>query len=209
MSYNSISGFCPYCHKNITYSWVYFDKEGGGARNFFHDYFKNQFAGWAMGECPSCKKCVLFELNLDKYQTPVAVKSVYPFPLPSPVDERIPEKIRKDLEEAKLCFSVGAINASVGMCRKALQRTCKEKVAIKKELYDQIDEIATRGIISNDLKELAHSVRLVGNDGVHPNEDEVTKEDAEEILNLAEQLLDIIFVAPAKVKEIKDRKEKK
>src|SRR3989344_9315722 len=204
---NHISAICPFCKVYVTFSWTEADDHGGGLKEYPHVYFRNQKGIWVVGECPFCKNCVLLFGQGSNYS--FVLKKMFPFPLPSPVDKRIPEKIKKDLEEAKSCFSVGAINASTGMCRKALQRACKEKGAIKKELYDQIDEIATRGIISNDLKELAHSVRLVGNDGVHPNEDEVTKEDAEEILNLAEQLLDIIFVAPAKVKKIKDRKEKK
>jgi len=204
---NHVSAVCPYCKVHVTFSWTEPGERGGGLNDYLHIYFKNQRGIWNIGECPSCKNCVLL-LGYEKDYNFVSTK-IYPFPLPSPVDERIPEKIRNDLEEAKLCFSVGAINASVGMCRKALQRTCKEKGATKKELFDQIDEIASKGVISNDLKELAHSVRLIGNDGVHPNDEEVTKEDAEEILNLAEQFLDIIFVAPAKVKEIKEKKGKK
>ncbi|MDO8517564.1 MAG: DUF4145 domain-containing protein [Nanoarchaeota archaeon] len=205
--FNRVSAICPYCKIHVNFSWISSDDNGGEIEDYSEDYFKNEKGIWVIGVCPSCKNCVL--LNGYESSNKFILTKTYPFPLPSVVDERIPEKIKKDLEEAKLCFSVGAINASSGMCRKALQRACKEKGATKKELYDQIDEITTKGVISNDLRELAQSVRLIGNDGVHPNDDEVSKEDAEEILNLAEQFLDIIFVAPAKVKEIKERKEKK
>ena len=203
MEIKEITGFCPHCHKGVKYSCVEFDSTGETNASF-DEVFENSTGTWAVGECPICKMCVLFQFII-QYGCPV--KKTYPFPFPLPVDERIPEKIKKDLEEAKLCFSVGAINSSVGMCRKALQRTCKEKGAIKKELYEQIDEIAKKGIISSDLKDLAHSVRLIGNDGVHPNEDHITREDAEEILNLTEQFLEIIFVTPIKIKEIKEKRD--
>ena len=206
--HNHISNVCPYCAKIVSFAWTALSEAGGNLDTYLRCYFKDNFHIWAVGQCPNCNECVLIK-GFSESNREIIPKNIYPYPLPSPVDHRIPEKIKKDLEEAKLCFSVGAINASVGMCRKALQRACKEKGAVKKELYEQIDEIATKGVISADLKELAHSVRFIGNDGVHPNDDEVTKEDAEEILNLAEQFLDIIFVAPAKVKEIRERKEKK
>jgi hypothetical protein len=40
-------------------------------------------------------------------------------------------------------------------------------------------------------------VRWVGNDAAHPNDQNVTKEDAEDSLKLAEQFLHILFVTPA------------
>jgi len=40
-------------------------------------------------------------------------------------------------------------------------------------------------------------VRLVGNDGAHPLNDPVTRGDAIVILELAEQFLQVIYVAPA------------
>jgi len=203
----NVSGLCPYCHQNVTYSWVYLDKDGGGSRNWLHDYFKNSTGSWLMGECPSCKRASLFHFSLDnRYFLPDNLLDIFPSPLPSPVDQRIPEKIKKDLEEAKLCFSVNAINACVAMCRKALQRACKEAGATKKDL---IDEIAEKKIITETLKDLAHGVRSVGNDGVHPNEEEVLVEDAEEILKLTKQFMEMVFVTPAKIREIKERRLKK
>lgn len=202
----SISGFCPYCHKEVTYSWVYFNENGGDIRNWFREYFKNNLAGWAIGECPSCKKCVLMEFDLDNYQKISSLRKIYPYQLPSPVDARIPELIKKDLEEAKLCFSVGAFNAASVMSRRSIQRACKEKGATKKDLIDQIDELAANKIITEDLKELAHAIRLAGNDGAHPNEISVDEQESKEILELAEQFMEVVFVAPAKVREIREKR---
>ena len=44
-------------------------------------------------------------------------------------------------------------------------------------------------------------MRWVGNDAAHPDKQAVTKEDAEDILHLAEQFLNVIYVAPAIAKE--------
>lgn len=203
---NSISAFCPYCHKEVTFSWVFLSESGGDIRNRFREYFNNNLAAWMVGECPSCKKCVLIEYSLKENGYPDSLRKIFPSPLPSPVDARMPDKIKKDLQEAKLCFSVGAINASATMARRAIQRACKEMGATKRELLDQIDEIASSGIITQPLKELAHTVRLVGNDGAHPNEEDVEEQDVKEILELAEQFMGVVFVAPARVKEIKEKR---
>lgn len=40
-------------------------------------------------------------------------------------------------------------------------------------------------------------VRWIGNDAAHPNKDKVEREDAEDILSLAEQFLQVLYVAPA------------
>jgi len=199
--------YCPWCHKHVALVWIALrygiEHRGYATEKIEEPIFYNTAEGnWSIGMCPSCKNCVLIKIN-DKRS------SVFPNPLPTPTDERIPEKIRKDIDEAKICLSVNAFRACAGMCRRALQQACILKGASpKKRLEEQIDELAERGVITQDLKDLAHTVRWVGNDALHPENPEVTEEDAEEMLNLTEQFMDIIFVAPEKVKEIKEKHER-
>ncbi len=129
-------------------------------------------------------------------------RSIYPYPFPPPTDERIPDYIRKDIDEAKLCFSVGAFRACAVMARRAIENACIDKGASKsKKLHEKISELAEKGIITKDIKEWADVVRWVGNDAAHPGKEMVTKEDAEDILKLAEQFMHVIYVAPAIAKE--------
>ena len=51
-------------------------------------------------------------------------------------------------------------------------------------------------------------MRWVGNDAAHPDKQAVTKEDAEDILHLAEQFLNVIYVAPAIAKEQRTKRGK-
>jgi hypothetical protein len=71
-----------------------------------------------------------------------------------------------------------------------------------------LQELASNGVITKDLKEWADVVRWVGNDAAHPSKDEVNKEDAEDILKLAEQFLHVIYVAPAIAKERRAKRGK-
>jgi len=83
------------------------------------------------------------------------------------------------------------------MSRRVTQLACIRKGATKRDLVDQISELAASGVITKDIQEWATVVRWIGNDAAHPNKDDVTKEDAEDCLKLAEQFVHVIFVTPA------------
>jgi len=94
------------------------------------------------------------------------------------------------------------------MARRALQAACLDKGALGKRLIDQINDLASKGIITKDLKEWADVVRWVGNDAAHPTAEEVTQNDADDVLKLAEQFLHVLYVAPAIAKEQKAKRIK-
>jgi Domain of unknown function (DUF4145) len=51
--------------------------------------------------------------------------------------------------------------------------------------------------LQKEIKERATVVRWIGNDAAHSDKQAVTREDAKDCLDLAEQFLHVIFVAPA------------
>jgi hypothetical protein len=138
-----------------------------------------------------CNNCGMPSLVLNSGNT------VYPHPLPGPTDPHVPKHLASDLDEAKMCYSVGCYRACAAMARRSIQLACMEKGATKSNLIDQIGELTVAGIITKDIEEWATVVRWVGNDAAHPNKLEVKKEDADDCLKLAEQFLHVIFVTPA------------
>ena len=130
---------------------------------------------------------------------------VYPSPLPSPTEKDIPDLIRLDLDEAKICFSSGAYRAAAVMARRAMQVAAIEKGATGDKLVSQIHSLQQAGKITMDLKDWADAVRWVGNDAAHPNGTQVTKDDAGDVLQLSEQFLHVLYVAPALAATIKKR----
>lgn len=117
--------------------------------------------------------------------------------MPTPTDKRVPENLRRDLNEAKLCFSINCFRACAVMARRCIQKACHEKGCKKSNLVEQIAELTQSGHITKDIEEWATVVRWVGNDAAHPNGQDVTKEDADDTLKLAEQFLHVLFVTPA------------
>ena len=68
------------------------------------------------------------------------------------------------------------------------------------KLQLQIDELASKGLITDPLKNWAHEVRLGGNEGAHPDKDglkDVTDRDADEIIQFTQEFLHHIYVMPA------------
>lgn len=206
---NHIDAVCPYCGMNVTFAWVGTSEHGGRLENYLYNYYGNNDIVWAIAQCPRCKDCVLMK-GKKTNQGVFSVDNIYPFPLPTKTNELIHEKVREDLDEAKRCLSVVAYRACAVMCRRAIQQACIEKGAdVNKNLEKQIDELKDKGIITNQIQSWAHSSRWVGNDAAHPNHTEVTKEDAEDILNLAEQIMNILYVMDELSKRVNKTHEKK
>jgi hypothetical protein len=197
--------YCPHCRRHTSLREAPVEYECTGAYSGKHKYTtgavwkKDYNEIWWIGVCNSCREPVLV---LNKGDI------IYPQPLPSPTDDRIPELIRNDLNEAKFCYSVKAYRASAVMSRRAMQSACLDKGATKEKLVAQLHELAANGVITNDLKEWADVVRWVGNDAAHPDKQAVTEKDAEDMLNLAEQFLHVIYVAPAIAKEQRTKRGK-
>lgn len=119
--------------------------------------------------------------------------------MPSATSEHIHEDSRESLIEAKKCASVQAWNATVAMCRRAIQAACVEKGANEKDkIYQQIDYLRDEGYITRGLHESATVVRWTGNSGAHPDGVKIDQQHAEEALHLAEEILRLLYEVPAR-----------
>lgn len=185
--------YCPNCHQKTAVT----------TRKSLDVHRLNK--KYDIAECNSCDYFMLVVRNLGNN----SVIDIFPHPLPSAVDSRVPATVKEDFEEALLCLSVNAVRGAAVLARRAVQNICKDKGASKEKLKDQVDELFTKNVITKDLQDWAHEVRYVGNDAAHPNDTEVKKEDAEEIIELLESLCEVLYVAPAKAANRKAIRESK
>lgn len=193
---------CPYCHEFTFVQGLKKEIKLQSRENITIFYVWEEFAGevWWMGVCNNCEKPLLI-LNIGQ--------QVFPRTLPASSDERIPEKIRKDFDEAKICFSVQATRACAAMARRTIEMICIDQGASEDDkLVQQIKYLADNGIITVRVKKWADAIRWVGNDAIHSFDEEVSIEDAEEILELAGQLLHIIYITQEIAEEIAKKKGK-
>ncbi|MEL7500177.1 MAG: DUF4145 domain-containing protein [Planctomycetota bacterium] len=187
----NVSIYCPHCHRHTALSPAPVEVERGyDTMHVAAVWRKSQYQHdtWWIGVCNFCDEPCLVRSN---------GVTVYPNPIPQPTDERVPEAIRKDLDEAKSCFQVNAYCGAAVMARRVIQQVAIDKGCTGGNLVNQIEQLASNGTITNDIKEWATVVRWVGNDAAHPNPTPVEEADAKDIIDLAEQLLQIVYVAPA------------
>ena len=193
------SGECPHCGVRSLFVPVVQGHIEIRPRN-------NQFIAQT-AQCVNCKDFVLITAtkNLALQATDFTFVNFYPIGKPKDiVDAAVPVAIGADFAEAIRCQFICAYKATVTMCRRALQAAALDKEASPdRKLLHQIDELATKGVITNPLKQMAHAIRLTGNIGAHPDEDglkDVTDTDADDIVQFTKEFFHHIYVMPAKLK---------
>ena len=89
-----------------------------------------------------------------------------------------------------------------------IEASAKDKGVTSGSLYDKIDKLAEGQHIRAMLADAAHEVRMAGNDMAHGDfaTAEITKEDAEELLELMEDFLREMFELPTRVQRRKDKR---
>jgi len=199
---------CSWCNKEVALVWICLTNSLGrkmATEMLSHPIiYLTSKGGWSIGMCPSCNNCSLIQLNGQE------VINIFPHPRPTLTNTRIPENIRRDIEEAKLCLSVKAFRATATMCRRSIQQACLHQGTNKSITLDkQIDELKEKGIITEAIRKWAHTCRFVGNDASHPEHPDVTESDANDVLKLAEQLMIILYVMPAISEEKNEVHERK
>jgi hypothetical protein len=115
------------------------------------------------------------------------------------VDEAVPERSRGYLDQA--IASIHAPAGAVMLAASAVDSMLKEKGLRDGSLYARIQEAAAAHLITNEMAQWAHEVRLDANDQRHvddqaalPNEADARKS-VEFVLALAQ----FLFVLPARV----------
>jgi Domain of unknown function (DUF4145) len=121
-------------------------------------------------------------------------------PAPKSLDKNLPPRVAHFLGQAQ--ESVASPSASIVMSAAAIDAMLKDKGLKEGSLHARINEAAKKGIITNDLAQVAHDVRLGANDERHADEEAplTTAEDAQRCLDFAEAIAEMIFVLPTRVK---------
>lgn len=190
------SGECPHCGVRSLFQPVMggYTEVGGGIRRMCNP-----------AQCQACKGFVLVLGTHSSHQNniPYAFEALYPLGKPNDsVDETVPKHVAADFAEALRCCWVNAYKATVTMCRRAIQSSVLDLGASDKKLVEQIDELASKGKLTNSLRDYAHEVRLTGNDGAHPDKDElkdVSETDAGDIIAFTRHFFDHVYVTPARL----------
>ena len=195
-------GVCPHCNLPS-----YFKKEGGAQ---IYDVGVIHYIR-CICECQNCKGPILLIGASRDGHNRYRYSKHYPTGKPNDiVPDEIPEKVSTDFKEALRCQFVNAHRATATMCRRALQSSCQDLGVKDGRLVNQINDLAGQGHITGALQEMAHTVRLIGNVGAHPDKDgleDVDPDDASDLVEFSREFYNHVYVMPAKLREMKERRE--
>lgn len=114
----------------------------------------------------------------------------------------VPENVKKEIEEALDCLSVGAYNGFAALCRRTIQAICTDLGAdATTRVKSQIEEMIELTGLGEEWEELALQIMLSGHDGAHPHLPEVSADRAVVLLSLLQDLAYQLYTRPGKVKE--------
>jgi hypothetical protein len=126
--------------------------------------------------------------------------TVYPANEAQYAPDGVPAQIAEEFCEALECAWSGHYLGAALVGRRVLQAAARDILGGKrKDLQTEIADIPDERL-NKALKDQARHVRQIGNDAAHV--DPVDAEDVEHLLDFIEQVLDALYVGPAKVAKL-------
>ncbi|MFJ3375412.1 DUF4145 domain-containing protein [Pseudomonas sp. NPDC086112] len=153
---------------------------------------------WVSYVCQSCGGMTLtvshWDNTLRKFGRIVEI-----WPTPRTVHNAIPERARTFLEQA--IASIHAPAGAVMLTASAVDSMLKEKGLKTGTLYKRIDQASAEHLITAEMAEWAHEVRLDANDQRHADEEAALPDeaDAQKGIDFALALAQFLFVLPSRV----------
>jgi hypothetical protein len=194
---------CPRCESKV-------DAEERGAVDF--DFEIHGFPGKAvLLECPVCHDPLfgfteLIETGFGGSQWAVVDRK---WPVPdNEIDYAIPEIAKLALVEAKLCFKARAYNACAVMCGRTIEGVCKHHNSSIKTLASGLKKLNENGVIDNRIYQWGEALRKHRNLGAHATTEQISKEDAKDLLDFSIAICDYVFVLNEKFKRFQERQQK-
>lgn len=174
--------------------------------------------------CPDCNEAIILlrtgELDYDSNNpfNPYYVDAlesetmIYPKSSGADLGKEIPEKYRKDFNEAAMILRISP-KASAAICRRMLQEILREEFSIsKRDLYQEIEEFISLPNVPSYLADSVDAIRNIGNYAAHPLKStqtgqiiEVEDGEAEWLLEVLEALFDFAFIQPVRLQERRDK----
>jgi hypothetical protein len=157
-------------------------------------------------ECSECGKGSLFSQYCYEGEAVTFLAPVWPLRRQA-LSNLVPEELRREHQQAVACLEARAHTAVVVMVRRTLEGMCQLNGAKKKILAQGLKELHEMGKIDDRLLEWANELRVIGNEGAHFTGRQVSREDAEDALDLAEAMLEYIYVFAVKFNNFKERRK--
>lgn len=129
--------------------------------------------------------------------------------------DHLPEEIAKVFREGATCLAVGCPNAAGAMFRSCVDMATRALLPpgeveglnskIRRDLGLRLHWLFQHGLLAKDLESLSRCIREDGNDGAHAGI--LSVEDAQDLVDFIEALLERLYTEPARLKIAEDRRD--
>lgn len=121
--------------------------------------------------------------------------------------ENWPDDVQRYWTQAKESLKGESWDAAAIMARSALQVTMRDKGAEGKNLWGEIENLASKGILPPLMKDWSHEIRELGNDSAHPDPKAppTDPQDARDIVEFLDLLLLYLYDFPKQISEYRKR----
>lgn len=191
---------CPFCSEKGKFETAHHEekKQPNGHKILNFDTLK-------------CASCASFVLVFWSANSRGQIHSFRVVPWPLKLDkypEHWPEAVGRYWLQAKKNLKDRNWDAAALMARSALQVSLREQNASGKNLKDEIDDLAGKGVLPKIMQDWAHNVRELGNDSAHPKPDQppTKPEDAKDIVGFTDYLFEYLYTLPKNIAEYRARK---
>jgi len=132
----------------------------------------------------------------------VSFRGIHWWPLPqSKLSDDIPAEISNIFIEAVQVYYAKAPRATAVMLRLTIEAISAHFGESSGSLAQRLQSLSSKNILQPSLSDWAREVRLLGNQGAHYDPaNEVTMEDATQLLNFTQELMKYLFELPAELK---------
>lgn len=124
--------------------------------------------------------------------------------------ENIPKALKRTLEEAISCHSLGAFRACAMMVRRLLEELCDDCGATGKTLHARLKDLRSQITLSEELFDAMDELKALGNDAAHIEAKafaNIDKEEAELSIELAQEILKARYQHKSLVDRLRSRKK--
>lgn len=156
---------------------------------------------WVVYVCQSCHRPVLAAGHTTSKTERGWANIPVDFTIPGSIGvvDELPDSAKRYLQQA--IDSLSTPDGSVMLAGAAVDAMLKKKGLVDHSVYERIEKAVEEGILTKEMSEWAHAVRLGSNKPRHADLDEphMTREDAERLVEFARMLGHILFTLPAQV----------
>ncbi|HUT51840.1 MAG TPA: DUF4145 domain-containing protein [bacterium] len=162
-------------------------------------------------ECANCRGYVMVLWSADSTHMLEGIHDyrILPWPLQFvKFPEYWPEQVGRFWLQAKRNLIDENWDAAVVMARSSLQAALRENKAEGRSLYEEINDLANKGILPPIMKDFATNIRLLANESAHPQAEQSPADplDARDIIQFLDFLLEYLYALPHRIGKYRERK---